>query len=165
MHPFTHSSNIYLICTTREYTERWGIKKWIKDSGQDGGIGKHSLPSHTTTTKITTKLQNNYNPESSENWAVWKSDNQGIKEITFIQQGRRGGDTRRHTGTEWAVTHLCVLDKNWERSLRSKGSQPNTRPPSPGFQCREDKSPEFLAVKTSEGGVVEETVGFSGISS
>ena len=42
-------------------------------------------------TKITTKLQNNYHPETSENHAVWKSDNQGIKEVTFTQMGKRGG--------------------------------------------------------------------------
>ena len=35
-------------------------------SSQDGGVGKHGSPSHTTTAKITTKLQNNYHPESSE---------------------------------------------------------------------------------------------------
>ena len=61
-------------------------------SGQDGGVGKHGLPPHTIVAKITTKIQNNYHPESPENQAVWKSDNQGIKEVTFIRMGRRGGD-------------------------------------------------------------------------
>ena len=28
----------------------------------------------------------------SKNQTVWKSDNQGAKEETFIQVGRRGGD-------------------------------------------------------------------------
>ena len=27
-----------------------------------------------------------------ENQTVWKSDNQGFKEVTFIQTGRRDGD-------------------------------------------------------------------------
>ena len=27
-----------------------------------------------------------------ESQTVWKSDNQGVKEETFIQTGRRGGD-------------------------------------------------------------------------
>ena len=53
-------------------------------SGQDGGIGKRGSPPHTTTAKITTKLQNNYHPELSENRAIWKSDNQGITQVTFI---------------------------------------------------------------------------------
>ena len=53
-------------------------------SGQDGGVHKHGSPSCTSTAKITTTLQNKYHPELSENQAVWKSDNQGIKEVTFI---------------------------------------------------------------------------------
>ena len=66
-------------------------------SGQDGGVGKHGLPPHTIVAKITTKIQNNYHPESPENQAVWKSDNQGIKEVTFIRMGRRGGDVDAET--------------------------------------------------------------------
>ena len=60
-----------------------------------GGVGKHGLPPCTTTAKIKTKLQNSSHPESSENQAVWKFRNQGIKEVTFIQMGRRGGDAER----------------------------------------------------------------------
>ena len=75
-------------------------------SSQDGGIGKHGSPSCTTTAKITTKLQNNYHPESSENRAVWEPDNQGINEVTLFQIGRRGGDVetgngRSHTQVWW----------------------------------------------------------------
>ena len=29
---------------------------------------------------------------------MWKSDNQGIKEVTFIQRGRRGGDVETQNG-------------------------------------------------------------------
>ena len=29
-------------------------------AGQDGDVGKHTLPPHTTTEKITTRLQNKY---------------------------------------------------------------------------------------------------------
>ena len=65
-------------------------------SGQDGGAVKHGSPPRTNTAKITTKLQNNYYyPELPENQAVWKSNNQGIKGVAFIQMGRRGGDTWR----------------------------------------------------------------------
>ena len=75
----------------------------LQTASQDGRIGKHSLPS---TAKITTRLQNKYHPESSENRAVRKSNNQGIKEATFIQMGRRGRDVQtcrevqRCTGTQ-----------------------------------------------------------------
>ena len=38
--------------------------------------------------------------------------------------------------------------KNGEMSsLRSEGSQPHNRLPSPGFQCQEGKSPYLLARK------------------
>ena len=66
-----------------------------------GGIGRQGSPPHTTTAKITTKLQNNYHPGSSENGAVWKSD-QGI-EVTFIQMGKGVGDVERCRETEWVV--------------------------------------------------------------
>ena len=55
-----------------------------RTSGQDGGVGKL----HITTEKIKTRLQNKFHPDSSENQAVWKSDNQGLKEATYIQIGR-----------------------------------------------------------------------------
>ena len=48
---------------------------------------------------------------------------------------------------EWTVLHPCVVDKNQERYLGSEGSCAHTRPPSPGFQCKEDKSLQLLAVK------------------
>ena len=84
-------------------------------SGQVGGIAKHASTPHTTTAKITTRLQNKYHLDSSENQAVWKSDNQGFKEATFIQMGRRDGDTEWHGEVvEWVVPHLCVVNKNQE---------------------------------------------------
>ena len=38
------------------------------------------------------QFKNNKQPELTENQTVWKSDNQGDKEETFIQTSRRGGD-------------------------------------------------------------------------
>ena len=63
----------------------------MQTSGQGGGLGKQSLPPLTTTAKITPKIQNKFHPDMSESPAVWKSDNQGFKEATFIQMGRRAG--------------------------------------------------------------------------
>ena len=54
----------------------------------------------TTTAKITTRLQNKYQKESSENQAVWQSNNQGIQEVTFIQMGRRDKDAEMR-GDAW----------------------------------------------------------------
>ena len=61
-------------------------------SSQDGGIGRHTLPPRITKTRTTTNLKTKTQRELTENQTVWKSDNQGIKEETFIQTGRRGGD-------------------------------------------------------------------------
>ena len=38
------------------------------------------------------QFENKTKPELTENQTVWKSDNQGFKEETFTQTGRRGGD-------------------------------------------------------------------------
>ena len=42
--------------------------------------------------KDNNKFINKKQPELTENRTVWKSDNQGVKEETFIQTGRRGRD-------------------------------------------------------------------------
>ena len=38
------------------------------------------------------QFKNKKQPELTGNQTLWKSDNQGDKEETFIQTGRRGGD-------------------------------------------------------------------------
>ena len=38
------------------------------------------------------QFKNKKQPELTENQTVWKSDKEGVKEETFIQTGRRGGD-------------------------------------------------------------------------
>ena len=40
-------------------------------------------------------MKNKKQPELRENRTVWKSNNQGDKEETFIQTSRRGGDGQR----------------------------------------------------------------------
>ena len=67
---------------------------------KDEGIGKNGLLSCITTAEITTRLQNKYHLESSENWAICESGNQGIKVVTFIQMGRKGRDTEMR-GEAW----------------------------------------------------------------
>ena len=86
-------------------------KLWT--SGQDGGIGKYTVPPHTTKRR-TTNLKTKKQPELPENRIVWKSDNEGVKAETFIQTGRRGRDgqlgwkgcTARWWLEDWAVPHL-----------------------------------------------------------
>ena len=58
------------------------------------------------------KFKNKKLPELTENRTVWKSDNQGDKEETFIQTGRRGGEG----GGRWV--HL-----GWGRGMGRKGIQ------------------------------------------
>ena len=50
------------------------------------------MPPLTTKRRTTTNFKNKKQPELTENRTVWKSDNQGVKEETFIQTSRRGGD-------------------------------------------------------------------------
>ena len=43
----------------------------------------------------------------AEHRAVWKSDNQGIEEVTFMQMGKRGGDAgNQRCATGWSRTHV-----------------------------------------------------------
>ena len=49
--------------------------------------------------------------------------------------------------------------KIWEGYLGSEESQTNTRPQSPGFQCQEDKSPNFWLQKPVGIESVEEAAG------
>ena len=66
------------------------IKIFQQTSGQDGGIGRNTVPPRTTKRRTTTNLKKQ--PELPENQTAWKSDNQGVKEETIIQTSRRGGD-------------------------------------------------------------------------
>ena len=67
----------------------------------------------------------------SENRAVWKSNNQGFIEHTFMQMVRRNGDMEMRAEVErlgeaqkhkWAVPNPCVVGKNQEGYRRNKGS-------------------------------------------
>ena len=91
-----------------------------RTSGQDGGVGKL----HITTEKIKTRLQNKFHPDSLENQAVWKSDNQGLKEATYIQIGRRGGDAERWWNG-WSHIHVWWVKIGKDTS---EASDPSPRP-------------------------------------
>ena len=81
----------------------------------------------------------------TENPTVWKSNNQGDKEETFMHTGRRGGDGQMggedlQQGVGWwtgqsvdrAVPHSCADE------LGGKAGERN-RPCNPGLQCGEIK--------------------------
>ena len=56
------------------------------------------MPPCTTKRRSKRNLKTKKQPELTEYPTVWKSDNQGVKEKTFIQTGRRGRDG--HPGGE-----------------------------------------------------------------
>ena len=118
------------------------IKKHCKDnrtSGQDGGIGRHTVPPRTTKRRTTTHLKTKKQPKLIENRTVWKSDNQGVKEETLTQTSRRGGDGQlggedSRKGCSWqpVVPHSCA-----DKSGGTNGER--DRPHNPGLQHREIK--------------------------
>ena len=80
------------------------------------------MPPCTTETRTTTNL-NKTPQELTENRTIWKSDNQEVKEETFIQTGRRGGvgqsggedskqggswRTRQGGSLQTGQSHICV---------------------------------------------------------
>ena len=76
--------------------------------------------------KDNNKFKNKKQPELTENRIVWKSDNEGVKEETFIQTGRRGGDGQPGgedlwQGGGWRTGHSHIrVQINWEEHLGSK---------------------------------------------
>ena len=81
------------------YSHSWLQEKQLQSVldviyGQDGCVGRYTLPS-CTTKRRTTNLKKKQKTQMPENRTVWKSDNHRVKEETFIQTGRRGGDGKR----------------------------------------------------------------------
>ena len=138
----------------RELEDRWHwLNTLVQTSSQDGGTGRYTASSHN---QKDNKFKNKKQPELTENQTVWKSDNQGVKEETFIQTSRRGGDGQpsgedsQQGGGWWnrwlvepAVPHLHTDKPGGTTGKRE-------RPPNPGFQCREIK-PQNHWLKKSVG--------------
>ena len=80
----------------------------ILTSDQDGGIGRYTAFSNNQK-KDNNKYKNKKQAELPENQTVWKSENQGGKEKTFIQTSRRGRDGQlgqRGLATRWQLEDL-----------------------------------------------------------
>ena len=56
------------------------LKRSLRNSGQDRGVGRYTLPPHTTKRKTTTNLKTKNNQNCHKNQTVWKSNNQEVKE-------------------------------------------------------------------------------------
>ena len=111
----------------------------MRNSGQDGGVGRYTLPPHTTKRR-TTNLKTKKQWELPENRTVWKSDTQGVKEETFIQTDRRGRDGQ--PGWKGLVARRWLEDQAVPH-LRADKPEGTTgewdRPHSPGLQHGEIK--------------------------
>ena len=106
------------------------------------------MPPCTTKRRTTTNLKTEKDPELPENRTVRKSDNQGFKEETFIQLGRRSGEGKlgqrgcvQGSGWQTKWSHIC-MHVNQEEQL---GSETDCKPrvPAPG-----NKASKPQAVKT-----------------
>ena len=71
-------------------------------SSQDVGICRYILPPCTTKRRTTTNLKSKKQPELPENRTVWKFDNQGVKEETFIGGTETGSQVEKTHGKEVA---------------------------------------------------------------
>ena len=105
--------------------------------------------------KDNNKFTNKKQPELPENLMVWRSDNQGVKEETFIQTGRKARDGQpvwedalqggrrgwaRWCLAEWEVPHC--MDK--EGGITGE----RDRLCHPGFQPGKLKHQKLLALQT-----------------
>ena len=71
----------------------------------------------------------------TENRTVWKSDNQGVKDETFIQTGGRGREDLQQGGGWWTQRG----GRLWSRAGKAAAGGPGDRPCDPQFQHRETK--------------------------
>ena len=86
-------------------------------------------------------------PEVTENRTVWKSNNQGLKEETFIQTGRRGAARQRVERTRGKVvagglSEVGDCGVRWAKlqlACKAAAGGPGDRLRNPGFQHREIK--------------------------
>ena len=86
-----------------------------RTSGQEGGVGRHTVPP-AQPKGGQQQFKNKKQPELTENRTVWKSDNQGDKEETFIQTSRRGGDGQlgwRGLATRWWIVEQGGQSCSW----------------------------------------------------
>ena len=90
--------------------------------------------------KDNNKIKNKKQPEQSETRTVWKSDNQVVKEETFIQTCRRGSDRKpgcKGSAAQWRLADQAVPHLRADNPGGTTGEQDG--PHNPGFQCGKSK--------------------------
>ena len=99
----------------------------------------------TTKRRMTTNEKKNKQPELPENRTVWKSDNQKVKEETFIQISRRyGEDTQQGGGWKTKWSHICV-------QITGKNNWGARHIEQPRVLVRENIASKPLVIKTCRG--------------
>ena len=90
-------------------------------------------------------------PKLPENQTVWKSNNQGFKEETFNQMGRKDRDRqpgqRGNMATPWLADQVAPY-LHADKLRGTNGEQ--ERPHNPMLQHGENNTSEPLAVKTHD---------------
>ena len=95
--------------------------------------------------KDNNKFKNKKQPELPANQTVWKSNNQGVKEETFIQTSRKGrGGSRQGAGWRTGHSHIHV-QINWRNNW---GARQTAQPRVP---VQENKAAKSLTENTCEG--------------
>ena len=85
--------------------------------------------------KNNNKFKNKNQPELPENQTVWKSHNQGDKEETFIQTGRRGRDGQ----PRWRARRQLEDRARWRLAGEAATGGLDNRLRNPEFQRGEIK--------------------------
>ena len=96
------------------------------------------------------QFKNKKQPELTKNQTVWKSDNQGDKEETFIQTGKRGRDrqpgwrglaARRRLANpaSWWIVEPGKGGAKLQLASEAAAGGLGDRLRNPGLQCREIK--------------------------
>ena len=111
--------SLFLQITSLKVSAFWGT------SGQYGDISRYTLPPHTTKRRTTTNL-NNKNNQNCQKIKLYGSENQGVKEETFIQTirrgrnrqpGQRGLTARQWVANQWPHIRMQI---NWAEQLGSE---------------------------------------------
>ena len=108
--------NLHYVYSGSACLDSTARRNYKKTSGQDAGVGRYIHFASLHNQKMDNKFKNKKQPELPENQTVWKFDNQGVKEETFIQTGRSGADKqlwRRGLGAKWQLEDWGRQGSGW----------------------------------------------------
>ena len=122
------------------------LKLFFWTSSQDGGIGRYTLPPHTTKRRTTTNLKTKYN----QNWQKIKlygslttkefRKKHSSRPVGGVETGSWGGEDAQQGSswrTRWTRWRLVVPHLHVDKPEGTTGER--FRPCNPGFQHRKRK--------------------------